>query len=379
MNIRLALIIYLLSIFSVGCALVPASSNARPTPTTFRLPPTWTPLPPTPTPTAQPTATLVVHDTPAPVVATSNTFRRSPLSSNGIIGAWVDTTHFSPEFREQLKDKVQLVSGPQATFIRQLNARVFMLARLDATLTPTLTVSAQNLSHLYDGVLVEKVGEAAKANQLSAASTVLTSLRAALPLPLLFASTYATNDGAAYSQNTTDARALLQHVDGVCICNFMRQSSDGLGQFKEEVGWKKDVDALAALSASSSAMVLVATRFESVKEADRGDLQPWFIYALASFLLGANGNHTYFSFQGPRADDYMSRDEFGISLGAPLGGYYPSFGLYARRFAKGMVLVNAGLTAREMPLSRTYTTPLNQQLTRAILAPHTGIILLVVQ
>ena len=124
---------------------------------------------------------------------------------------------------------------------------------------------------------------------------------------------------------------------------------------------------------------MVATRFEKVSQEEFDRLQPWFDYALASFLMGENGSYAYFSFQGPHADDYMANSELGVALGYPIGGYYPSFGMYARHFQHGLVVVNAGDSEREMPLTRMYATPFGEQLTRLRLGPHSCEMLLISQ
>jgi hypothetical protein len=341
-------------------------------------PPTWTPSPTfTPAPPTA-TATLVIQDTPIVTRTASpaaTNFRRYPAPANGTLGLWVDTTDLSPDLLASLAPRAQLLSGQQVAAARQANSHAFTLARLDVNKSDNLVSNVQQLARSYDGILVEPTS----ADSLDAANALLASLRGPLGSRLLIASTYAWHDGASYAQHSADAQKLLARVDGACLCDFLRVGDAPLDQFKTEAEWKQDVDALAALSQSPNALVLVATRFAKVSNDTASQLAPWLDYALASYLLGADAAHTYFSFQGPHAADYLANDSLAPALGYAVSKYYQSYGLYARNFQKGLVLVNPGEYAREMPLGRTYTTTSGEQVTSAKLEPHAGLILLIAE
>jgi hypothetical protein len=363
--------------------LIAASCTARParvlpSPTAISYPATWTPAPTfTPEPPT-PTATLVIQSAPVASNVSPVNFRRYPYPAYSTIGLWADTTHLSKDALRALAPRVQLVSGPQAGDVRQINPRVIALTSLNtAGQADNLFQSAQAVSASYDGVLLEHAGTAVRADPLGTTDRLLSSVGNAFNARLIIADTFAWSDGAAFAEHSSDANTLLAHVDGACLCSFLRPSNAPMQTFKGEAEWKEDVDALATLSLSPKLIMLVATRFDKVSNQELGQLQPWFDYALASFLLGANGTRAYFSFQGLHADDYMAGSELTISLGYPIGGYYPSFGMYARHFQRGLVLVNAGEYPREMPFPRVYTTPFGEELTRVTLEPHTGKILLV--
>ncbi len=356
------------------------TSTASRAATAIRYPATWTPAPTATAAPPKPTATLVISAKSVTSTTASNNFRRYPFPSYGTIGAWVDTTHLSPGLMRELAPHVQLAIGSQAFTLRQINPRAIALARLDAlTQTETINLRALALGGVYDGVLLEHLGASPRANSASAVTNLLNPLRTGLATRLVIADTFAWEDGAAFALHASEASALLSRVDGVCVCSFLRPSNAPLTKFKDEGEWKKDVSALAALSSATNDIVLVATRFDKVSDKETNALKQWFDYALASYLLGANGVHTYFSFQGPRADDYMASTPLSSSLGAPLGGYFQSYGLYARHFARGMVVVNPGNFTRELPLARSCTSDSNQVVTRVKLEPHTGMILLVAQ
>jgi hypothetical protein len=368
--------LFLFLFILAGCTTSPRL--IYPAPTAIRFPPTWTPAPtetPKPPP---PTETLVIQSTPGDLNATPGIFRRYPSSSYNTIGAWVDTTHISKDALAQLASHIQLATGPQAGVVQRLNSRVITLQRLDSTgdLEDASSLTGA-LDSASDGVLLEHVGIGSSTDQFANSDKLLGSVRNSLDTRLLIADAYAWSDGASFAVHSSDAVSLLGRVDGLCICGFLRASNAPVPAFKTEMEWKADVDALAALSSYPNLVVLVATRFDQVSDSEVDLLQSWFDYALASFLMGENGSDTFFSFQGPRADDYMAGGALSATLGNPVGGYYPNYGMYARHFQRGLVVVNAGDSAREMPLTRLYTTPLGEKLTSVRLEPHTGEILLV--
>ncbi len=372
------LFVSLLFLFAVSCTARPA--RVLPTSTPISYPATWTPAPTlTPKPPT-PTATLVIQSSPVASNVSPVNFRRYPYPAYSTIGLWADTTHLSKDALPLLAPRVQLASGAQAGAVRQINPRAISLASLDTPgQSDDLFTSAQSVSAGYDGVLLERAGTAVRADPLGSTDKLLTSIGNTRSARLLIADTFAWSDGAAFAEHSSEANTLLARVDGACLCSFLRSADAPVQTFKSEADWKEDVDALATLSLSPKLIMLVATRFDSVSDQDSSRLQPWLDYALASFLLGANGTHAYFSFQGPHADNYMASGELTTDLGYAVGGYYPIFGMYARHFQRGIVVVNAGEYAREWPLARSYVTPFGEVVTRVRLQPHTGKILLVAQ
>ena len=372
---RARLFVWLLVSLAAGCTAI--SRPTIPVPTAIRFPSTWTPAPTATAAPPPPTATLVIQSTPGGSNAISGSVRRYPYPAYNTIGVWVDTTLMSSQVLRSLASRVELATGPQASAVRQANSRVISLERLNSATQPDNTVpSARALDSAYDGVLLEQVGMGVSSDPFRNSDQLLASVRSALDKHLLIADTYAWTDGAAYEGHSSDVALLVGRVDGVCLCNFLHSTGAPLTIFKSETEWKKDVDALAALSSYPNLVTLVATRFDQVSDQFLDQLQPWFDYALASFLIGENSSYAYFSFQGPHASDYMAGTELNTPLGNPVGGYYPSYGMYARHFQHGLVVVNAGDSVREMPLARLYATTLGDKVTIIRLEPHSGKILL---
>lgn len=366
-------VILLLVMTMTGCSLARPGSSA-PESTPVRYPATWTPAP---TETARPptaTPTLVVASRPLTVTLSAERLRKVPLSSYATIGAWADTTNLNKEYLHDVAQLVRLATGPQAFNLRHINPQIVALARLEATSVPQTVVNrARTQVRNYDGALLDNL-PVESGDSLGSTATLLDSLRPTLGTRLLIASMGDVSSTVA-SSRWSELGAWLSRADGICLCTFLRSPNGSLQNFKDEVSWKKEVDTLARLSALNS-IVLVASQF-NLKNVEATAMQQWFEYALASFLVGTRGTRAYFSFQGTRADDLMTSNSLRAELGYPLGTYYQSYGMYARRYAHGMVLVNPGIYPREMPLARTYTTSQGLDLTRALLQPHTGLILLV--
>lgn len=360
--------------FVVGCGV--NSGSALPAATVIRFPATWTPAPTTTTTPHPPTATLVIQSETSEATANGEIHGRFPSAAYKGIGMWVDTTHMTSDVWRELASRAQLAFGPHAVGMRQINAQVLALAQIDLNgQAGTLPDSAAGDMSEFDGLLLVNVGMGAVQDRFSISDRLLGMARNTLDSRILIASTYAWADGAAFEEHPTESGSLMTRVDGICLCSFLRPSVGPVSTFKGEAQWKKDVDALATLSSNPNLMVLVATRFDQVPEKETNLLQRWLDYALSSFLIAEHGQYAYFSFQGPLADDYMSAGEFQTPLGLPVGDYYSIFGMYARHFQHGLVVVNAGDTAREMPLAQTYLRPSGEQVTNLILEAHTGEIL----
>lgn len=368
----------------VCAVLIVLTSGCLPAPVTpidiIQYPPTWTPRPPTDTPTPRPTATLVIKETSTPnAPALSGNARHLPASPVSRIGVWLDTTDLSAQAISDYSSYVQLAAGPHALALKELNpaATAIITIELQAVTDRIATSSlARNLDPLADGVLAENIGVGVQ-QPFETTQALLNTLRAAVAPRLLVASTYAWQDGAAYAAHEQEAQQLLENVDGVCLCDFLRDPASSPDTFKDEAGWKKDVDTLGVLSASPNKLVLTSTPFSNLTQNQSAVAQSWLGYALGSFLLGVNNSHSFFSLQSPGSESFVADPAFSAKLGEPLGPYYQTFGLYQRRFEHALVVVNPSSSTKVLPLARNMQTLSRDTLTSAALQPHTGMILLI--
>lgn len=356
----------------IGLAAGCARSPATPEPV-MQYPPTWTPSA-TPPPTAvPPKATRVIPETtPVPITPDAN-LKALPVSPADRIGIWLETARLSSELVEDAAPDTQVVTGPLALALKSRNRDAFAFRRLDA-LDSISAMSGLNLEPGYAGNIVE-AGGMTDGDQLQGTADQLRGLRVALGTRLLIADTYAWTDGAAFLQHEKDRGVLLEQVDGVCLCNFLRRADSPLNQFKTEAAWRQDVDALAALSNNRALVVLVAVPFGKSDPKPTGNPVEWTSYALGSFLLGVSNTHSFLSLQGESADRLFLSPILASSIGAPLGAYIRTGAGYERRFSKGIVLVNPLAEPRTRVLTRQYKNASNEIVSRVTLAPHSSVIL----
>jgi hypothetical protein len=187
---------------------------------------------------------------------------------------------------------------------------------------------------------------------------------------------YAWKDGTAYAARTDEAQSLAAIADGAHISEWLRNPISGTKDFKTEAGWKRDVDYLSAVSADGK-VVLVTTRLlGNPLPADVSD--QWLGYALASFLMGKNGSRTYFQFDLNGAT--LSSAQVAMlnaPIGAPQGSYTKlSGGLFTRKFANGVVFINASDKTLSADLDAEYKTLSGATVKKVTLAVDNGLILL---
>ncbi len=323
----------------------------------LRYPDTWTPAPtPTNTP-VPPTATLVIQRTAGPPPTRDPNVRFLPSSPRGGTGTWLDASGMNAEQLTIFAPVVQVLSASALpTAGRSSNA--YLLLRADAG-DPAAPAWTEPLDPRWGGMLVTHVTSdnvAVVAQQRDQIAPRLMLMEAELPLK-----------GAVAE--------LASQLDGICYCNFLREPEAGLGQFKSESEWLDELQTLATLSARPDQVVLTATRFDLAGTADSNALRGWFQYALATYLLAVNGQHSFFSFQGESAPEWLADPALRVRLGTPFGAASRANGVYQRRFSDGLVLVNPGAEARTVSLSRAYRTVAGNPVGAVRMPPHSGMIL----
>lgn len=205
---------------------------------------------------------------------------------------------------------------------------------------------------------------------------LLRAIRAGVPDKLLVIGGYAWKDGTTYAARTGEAQDLAAIADGVHISEWLRSPISGTKDFKTEAGWKRDVDYLSAISADGK-VVLVTTRLSgNPLPAEVSD--QWLSYALASFLMGKNGPRTYFQFDVNGAT--LSTAQVALlnaQIGAPEGSYTKlSGGLFTRKFANGVVFINASDKPLSADLDTEYKTMSGAKVKKVTLAVDNGLVLL---
>lgn len=339
------LLLFLLLLAS-GCAAAPTSAPV----TLQQYPATWTPAPtPTNTPPG-PTATLVIQHTPGAPPTRDPNIRVLPTAPRGGIGVWMEYDRESPKSAVDLLARAQvIVTDGAALNSRKPNQMVFFR---------TTSLPPEPLAPAYGGVVLEKI---------PADGAPLPNLRDQIKPRLLLARVFITD--------TTGSDTAILNLDGVLLENFMRAPDASPDEFPDETTWREHVEALAKLSFTPDAVVLTAARFSRDTTRQAPNLERWGNYALASFLLGASNTHTFFGLPDSKMQQFINVPVLSTQLGQPYGAMGKVGGVYQRRFARGVVLVNPTNDKHLVGLPRPYQDSSGASVTQFEMLPHTGIIL----
>jgi hypothetical protein len=243
----------------------------------------------------------------------------------------------------------------------------------------------------YDGIVLDGVGEDlirkttppvytgtktfTEDQRREAAEGLLRSIRARIPDKLVIAGGYAWKDGTAYAAFDAEALDLSAIVDGAHLSEFLHAPVSKTVDFKPEAAWKRDVDALSALS-QDDRIVLVSTRVDPAG-VPTDTLRQWLNYSVASYLLGKDGSRTYFQFDPGGSIEPLTDPIMTAPIGAPLEAYTKlDSGAYQRRFANGIVLVNPTAKPKEIELDAEYLTLSGAAIQKVTMTANTGLILL---
>jgi hypothetical protein len=160
-------------------------------------------------------------------------------------------------------------------------------------------------------------------------------------------------DGPGYANESGRTERLLDGATGGMMEAFMRAARWRTSYYKGESAWRHDVASLAdAARRRRGNIVLAITKVWS--KATSAQVASWHRYSLASFLLGYQPHHAYFSFRSNRklTNPYPWWD---VRLGTPSAGFHRTrTGLYVRRFGKGLVVVNPTTSPRSLRLDRRF-------------------------
>ena len=403
---------------------LPSQQNTFPSPVAYV----------TAAPQAQPTATATLAPLPTQTVPPATAVpKKAPLDTSATVGLWSDQLSATQPFTGYL----DLAQGPAAANLLQsnptlitLNARQFHVgfstnytevkasnptwllydAKKNIAFStredePLVNIGNEDVKNQiamnvanwiaeksYDGIILNDVGVDLIRGSLSpiftgtkaftedqrkdAVENLLRAIRGAAPDKIIIVGGYAWRDGATFAARTEEASSLSAILDGVYMDEFVRSPISKTSEFRSETNWKRDVDYLSAIS-QDNRIVLVTTRLLGAGLTPELTRQ-WLNYSVASYLLGKNGAKTYFQFDSGSLT-YLSEPELTAPLGAPAEAYSElTDGLYARKFANGLVLVNPTNDTLEGELDADYKTLSGNPVTgkKIKMTAHTGIILL---
>lgn len=203
---------------------------------------------------------------------------------------------------------------------------------------------------------------------LTATAAIAAIVQSANPGAVVIANGVA--NGAKYYSTTGATSALLAPSAAAMAELWLRAPGAGVTQFPSVTKWQANVDMLVD-SESHGQSVLTTTKLWVTATA--AQQAQWHKFALASFLLGANGL-SYFSFLEDHTNTALVQDYAWdhVNIGAPLGHYVQNGSIFARSFTNGIVAVNPTSTAATITFDSPYVNLDGTTVTSETLPPDTG-------
>jgi len=172
------------------------------------------------------------------------------------------------------------------------------------------------------------------------------------------------------------SRPLALGRPAVQMEDFLRGAGSSVSAFPDTEKWRRNVEVVRDLEEHNVTGLFTTKLWVSHNYAQAAQ---WQAFAMASFLMGANGN-SYFAFT-------RSRDKAGATganapysmpnrLGRPLGAMNrTSAGFFIRRFRNGMAIVNPGTTTVTVNLASAMRRLNGATVTSVQLPPSSGEVL----
>jgi Hypothetical glycosyl hydrolase family 15 len=180
-------------------------------------------------------------------------------------------------------------------------------------------------------------------------------------------------NGVRYFNSAAPSKQLLANIDGALAESWLRAAPSALSWYPTESSWLANVNMLTDAGKSGKGLLLTTKTWGS---GTASQLAAWHAYAVASYLMAANGNAA-FSFLATRTGDPTAADPMvtSLNLGAALGAYAKVGGVYQRSFANGKVLVNSTKVTVTVSLGAKYTDQNGKVMTSVTMAPNAAEIL----
>jgi Hypothetical glycosyl hydrolase family 15 len=177
-------------------------------------------------------------------------------------------------------------------------------------------------------------------------------------------------DGRKYylSPGSTEPLIAATHVGMVEL--WLRSNGTPANSFRTEDQWLQDIDMIVNAQAQG---FYVATTTKLWVSASSAQQTQWQKYALASFLLAANGK-AYFSFMPNDTNAGLIYDSSWehINVGSPTSVFAKVGGLYRRTFTNGIAAVNPTGSSATISLGGSYKNLAGQTVTSETLPPNSG-------
>jgi hypothetical protein len=179
-------------------------------------------------------------------------------------------------------------------------------------------------------------------------------------------------NGARFFDPTAPSSVLMDGVDGGIAEGWLRSPREGLDTYPSVSDWLLDIEMLSSVGGDAKT-VLVLTK--AWADGTRRQKDRWHEYALASFLLGMEGNAFFHFSSSPRSDPIRWHPWWDLDIGRAIESYGIVDGIYRRPFTRGLVLVNPSAETRTMGLDGDFVDLRGASVRSATLPAHTGLVL----
>jgi len=180
-------------------------------------------------------------------------------------------------------------------------------------------------------------------------------------------------NGKRFFDAAVPSSVLMDGIDGGIAESWLRSPREELDSFPSVTDWKLDVEMLSSAGGDGKSVLVLTKAWPG---GTRQEKDRWHEYALATFLLGMQGN-AYFHFSySPRADPLRWHPWWDLDIGRSVESYRIVDGVYRRRFTRGLVVVNPSGDTRTVGLDGDYVDLRGTSLRSATLSPRSGLVLL---
>ena len=179
--------------------------------------------------------------------------------------------------------------------------------------------------------------------------------------------------GPRFFDAAAPSSVLLDGVRGGIAEGWLRSSRQEIDAHPTLAAWLLDIEMLSTAGRHGKTVLVLTKAWAHGTRHQKDRLHE---YALASFLLGMEGD-AYFHFSySPRSDPIHPHPWWDPDIGRAIESYGIVDGIYRRRFTRGLVLVNPTDETRTLQLDGAFVDLRGTPIRSATLSPRNGLVLL---
>lgn len=179
--------------------------------------------------------------------------------------------------------------------------------------------------------------------------------------------------GPRFFDAAAPSSVLLHGARGGIAEAWLRSAREELDAYPTTAAWLLDIEMLSSAGRDGKTVLVVTKAWAPGTRHQKDRLHE---YALASFLLGMEGD-AYFHFSySPRSDPIRPHPWWDPDIGTAIEPFGVVDGVYRRRFTHGVVLVNPSGQTRTAQLDGDFVDLRGTAFRSATLPPRSGLVLL---